>query len=125
MASLIRKPSRFSQKIGRGSRSTARRSYGTRPIKPYELGNVFFTSKADGTVYAIALSSKDGEPMPASVTLPTELIINATKISLIGGDNAALSFSPDKNRDTTEVRLPSGAILNNPIAHAWALKIEK
>ena len=44
--------------------------YGTRPVKPYELGNVFFTGKADGTVYAIALSSQDGEPMPKASSCP-------------------------------------------------------
>ncbi len=97
----------------------------TRPIKPYELGNVFFTAKKDGTVYAIALSSKDGDPMPASVTLPTALLASAKKVSLIGSDNAAISFSPDKSRDITDVQLPQAAALKTPVTHAWALKIEK
>ena len=35
--------------------------YDTRPVKPYELGNVFFTAKTDGTENAKVLSSQDSK----------------------------------------------------------------
>ena len=83
--------------------------YGTRPVKPYELGNVFFTGKADGTVYAIALSSQDGEPMPKSVILPCKPDRQREGITLVGGDGTVLSRNPAHKADTTEVSLPPPA----------------
>lgn len=94
--------------------------YSTRPVKPYELGNVFFTQKEDGTIYAIALSSKDGEAMPQSVTLPSTLVTGAKKISLVGGDGTALVCKPGTN-GTTTVTLPDS--IKAPCPNAWSLKI--
>jgi alpha-L-fucosidase len=99
--------------------------YGTRPVKPYELGNVFFTGKADGTVYAIVLSSRDGEPMPKSVILPASLTVNVKRITLVGGDGTVLPFTHGHKADTTEVRLPSAGSIRTPIADAWVLKLVK
>jgi alpha-L-fucosidase len=99
--------------------------YGTRPVEPYELGNVFFTGKADGTVYAIALSSRDGEPMPKSVVLPAKLTSSGRRITLVGGDSTVLSSKPGRKRDTTEVSLPSAGAVRTPIADAWVLKLAK
>jgi alpha-L-fucosidase len=99
--------------------------YDTRPVKPYELGNVFFTGKADGTVYAIALSSRDGEPMPESVILPARLTINLKMITLVGGSGTGLPFKPGHKADTTEVSLPSAGTTRTPIADAWVLKLVK
>ena len=99
--------------------------FGTRPVKPYELGNVFFTSKADGTVYAIALSSRDGEPMPKSVILPASLTSNVKRITLVGGDGTALASKPGQKADTAEVSLPSVGTTKTPIADAWVLRLVK
>jgi alpha-L-fucosidase len=99
--------------------------YATRPVQPYELGNVFFTRKADGTVYAIALSSQDGEPMPASVVLPASLTHNAKMIMLVGGDGTALPFKTGATPETTEVSLPAAQPDHTFSANAWVLKIAK
>jgi alpha-L-fucosidase len=99
--------------------------YGTRPVRPYELGNVFFTAKADGTAYAIALSSRDGEAMPKSVVLPTSLTVNVKRIALVGGDGMALASRPGQKADTTEVSLPPARTIRTPIANAWVLKLVK
>ncbi len=96
--------------------------YVTRPIAPYELGNVFFTRKPDGTVYAIALNEKDGDPIPASVTLPASLTKGAKAITLVGGDGNALKFKAEEN-GTTEVTMPIGVKLLG--TNAWTLKISK
>jgi len=99
--------------------------YETRPVKPYELGNVFFTRKADGTVYAIILSSRDGEPMPPSVLLPASLSADAKALTLVGGDGTALAFKPGSEPDTTEVSLPVAGSNQKASPDAWVLKLVK
>lgn len=97
----------------------------TRPVKPYELGNVFFTRKADGTVYAIVLSSQDGESIPPRVVLPASLTVNAKVITLVGGDGTALAFKSGSHPDTTEVSLPAAGSIQMTGSDAWSLKIVK
>jgi len=95
--------------------------YRTRPVEPYELGNVFFTQKQDGTIYAIALSSKDGEAMPASITIPSVLIENSKSITLVGSEIDSLPVKKDTQHGTVIIEIPEGTI--PPCSNAWALKI--
>jgi len=113
------------KEVGAWLKTNGEAIFETRPVKPYELGNVFFTGKADGTVYATALSSKDGEPMPKSVILPASLADGAKRITLVGGDGASLSVKPGPQPGTTEVSLPPASILAKPAANAWVLKLAK
>ncbi len=99
--------------------------YATRPVPPYELGNVFFTGKSDGTVYAIVLSSQDGEAMPPSAVLPASLAANAKTITLVGGDETALAAKAGPEPNTLEVSLPAPGNIRTPSADAWVLKIVK
>lgn len=92
--------------------------YDTRPVAPYELGTCFFTCKADGTRYAIILSEEDGQPMPPSVAIPASLASGNSRISLIGGDGAALPVTHGP-QDTMIVTLSA----TPPCAEAWTLKI--
>jgi len=109
------------KQIGGWLKANGEAIYATRPMPPYELGNICFTRKPDGTVYAIVLSQKDGEPMPQSVTLPVSLTDGARAVTLLGGDGAALALKPGATAGTTEVTFP--AVANSPCADAWALKI--
>lgn len=106
------------QEIGGWLKLNGEAIYETRPMPPYELGNCFFTRKADGTRYAIVLSEKDGQPMPGSVALPASLLNGNASLSLIGGDGAALPVTPAP-KDTIVVTLPA----TRPCADAWTLKI--
>jgi alpha-L-fucosidase len=99
--------------------------YATRPAPPYELGNVFFTCKADGTVYAIALSSQDGELMPKSVVLPASVAGNAKAIALVGGSSATLPLKAGTVADTMEVDLSAAGSVPASDTVAWVLKIAK
>lgn len=99
--------------------------YATRPVPPYELGNVFFTGKSDGTVYAIALSSQDGETMPPNAVLPASLAVNAKTITLVGGDGTALAVKAGPEPNTLEVSLPAPGNIRTSSADAWVLKIVK
>ena len=95
--------------------------YSTRPIKPYELRNVFFTRKADGTVYAIVLSENDGQAMPKTVTIPSVIAEHAKAITLVGRDGVALTVKPEAAAGMTEITFPDG--VSSPCADAWAIKI--
>jgi len=97
--------------------------YATRPVKPYELGNVFLTSKADGTVYAIMLSEKDGQAMPKSVIIPSSIARNSKAFTLVGGDGAALTVRPGTVPGTTEIIFPEK--VKSPCADAWVIKMLK
>ena len=96
--------------------------YGTRPMAPYELGNVFFTRKLDGTVYAIVLSQHDGEAMPTTVILPSSLTAGAAQVTLLGGDGTPMILKAGA-KGTTEAThsTPTKA----PCANAWVLKISR
>ncbi|MFO1491809.1 MAG: alpha-L-fucosidase, partial [Kiritimatiellia bacterium] len=96
--------------------------YETRPIAPYESGEVFFTRKADGTVYAIRLSTNDGEAMPAEVILPAALVSGKRIVTLVGGDGTPLVSKPGRG-NTIVVALPGSLRDHPPCADAWALKI--
>jgi len=97
--------------------------YETRPIKPYELGNVFLTQRAGGTVYAIVLSEKDGQTMPKVVTVPSSIIDHAKRITLVGGDGSALAVKPGATAGTAEIALPEGGA--PPGADAWVIRIRR
>ena len=94
--------------------------YGTRPMKPYESGDVFFTRKPDGTVYAIALSAKDGDPMPKRVRIPAALVQKGKTVTLVGGDGTPLAAEPAAD-GAADIVLPEE--LAAPCAAAWAFKL--
>ena len=96
--------------------------YETRPVAPYESGDVFFTRKADGTVYAIVLSAKDGEAPPAEVSLPSALVPGNRIVTLVGGDGAPLVSKPGPG-NTVMVALPESVRGKPPCADAWTLRI--
>lgn len=66
------------------------------------------------------LGKKDGDPMPASVTLPASLTANAGTITLVGGDSSVLPGEPAVN-GTIKVTFPKNT--KAPCADAWAIKI--
>lgn len=89
--------------------------YGTRPVAPYELGDVFFTRKPDGTVYAIVLGPEPASvfspptaDVRASITLPASLLPASGTVSLVGGMGEALPMAPGAEKGTREVSLPHG-----------------
>lgn len=97
--------------------------YETRPVSPYEMGNLFFTQKPDGTIYAIALSNEDGEPMPGSITLPAELVREPVSITMVGGDVVPLVVRPGNTPETVVADIPPD--IKPPAPDSWAFKISK
>lgn len=95
--------------------------YGTRPVKPYELENVFFTKKTDGTIYAIVLSSKDSDSMPTSITLPSVLTENSKTITLVGSEINLLPVKKGTQHGETIIEIPDD--LMPSCSYAWSLRI--
>ena len=95
--------------------------YATRPVAPYELGNVFFTCKADGTVCAIVPSEKDGQAMPRTVTVPTSITEHAKAITLVGSKGTALTVKQGSAAGTVDLIMPDK--VQPQCADAWVIKI--
>ena len=72
------------EKIGQWMRLNGEAIYETRPIKPYEQGDLVFTARRDGIVYAILLAKDDEGKLPQKVAFPLEIMAGSTKVSLIG-----------------------------------------
>jgi alpha-L-fucosidase len=89
--------------------------YGTRPIKPYEQGDLVFTAKADGTVYVIILGKDDNAKPPASVTIPAELAAKAGTITLLG-------YGVKLNLTGNTICLP---LTTQPPRYAWVIRISR
>lgn len=94
--------------------------YGTRPVKPYELENVVFTCKPDGTVYAIAVSAKDGDPMPRRVRVPAELVAGKEEVKLLGSEGARLKVEQAAD-GMAEIIVPENVA--PPCAAAWTFRL--
>lgn len=90
--------------------------YATRPIKPYEQGDCVFTTKRDGTIYAIVLAKDDHAAMPEKISLPPELLARAGKITLLGGGMLRANASG-------EIEIPTELRDQPPCADAWVIKL--
>lgn len=84
--------------------------YETRPLPPYEQGDVVFTHKRDGTRFAIVLAKDDHSGAPSQVTVPPEFAAPGDTLEWLGGGSLTVG--------------PAGLVsLGQPVgAHAWALK---
>jgi alpha-L-fucosidase len=96
--------------------------YGTRPIKPYEQGELAFTTKADGTVYVIILPKTDNTKPPATVTIPAELTAKAGTITLLGYGELAPATTQD---GIATIAIPEKAQANPPCPNAWVVRINR
>jgi alpha-L-fucosidase len=97
--------------------------YDTRPVQPYEQDDCVFTTKADGTVYAIVLGQDDGSRIPEKIAIPSELVEKAGRISLLGSKGRLKAEIDGYGRAVIE--LPAGALRKPPCDHAWAIRIRK
>ena len=96
--------------------------YNTRPIKPYESGNLFFTTNQNGTVYAINILSKTDSLISNKVRIPSTLVALNSQISLVGFKGEKLHYQPVAG-DMVEITLP--AQMNLRLTPAVTFKISK
>ena len=82
-------------------------------------GNLAFTGKADGTVYAILLAKNEKEPIPESVEIPAELVTKAERITLLG--YGAINLGQPKD-GLIRVSMPADVHVSSPCADAWVFR---
>jgi alpha-L-fucosidase len=92
--------------------------YATRPIQPYEQGDWVFTTKQDGTVYAILLAKDDHAALPDKISLPPELLARARRITLLGGGEVEAHAAG-------EVEIPVDRRATLPSGGAWVFKLSR
>ena len=95
--------------------------YETRAIAPYKEGNVCFTQKKDGTIYAIYLAGEEEAQLPASITLKEIPINNGSKVSMLGSD---LPIIWKKTGSKSMIVIPHDSRDKIPCKYAWVFKIE-
>ena len=101
--------------IGAWLRVNGEAIYETRPLSPYESGDLAFTRKRDGTRYVLVLAKDDQAGLPESVTLPPELAAGAAEAVLLGHGKL--------ERDATGALLiPAAVRAASAGGQAWAIR---
>jgi alpha-L-fucosidase len=110
------------KKIGNWMKVNGEAIYGTRPIAPYKETKVCFTSKKDGTVYAIYLAGSGEEIPPAKIMLHSHCPAKNGKISMLGVKEA-IKWKPVAKG--VLINVPESAQNKPPCNHAWVFKISR
>ncbi len=90
--------------------------YSTRPLNPYEKGDLVFTRKKDGTAYAIVLAKDDSVGLPDSVTLPAELASRVIDAKMLG-------YGPLKMDGSGSIAIPEAYRAKSGGGLAWAIRL--
>ena len=104
------------KEMGEWLRLNGEAIYGTRPAKPYELGDCVFTVKRDGTLYAIVLGRDDNASLPEAVSIPAELAAEAGAMTLLG-------YGVVSANETGTVAIPAQALAKPPCRYAWTIRL--
>ncbi len=110
------------KKIGNWMKVNGEAIYGTRPIAPYKETKVCFTSKKDGTVYAIYLAGSDEEIPPTKIMLYSHCPVKNGNITMLGMKEA-VKWEPAVKG--VLIHVPESAQKKPPCEHAWVFKISR
>ena len=110
------------KKIGNWMKVNGEAIYGTRPIAPYKETKVCFTSKKDGTVYAIYLAGSDEEMPPTKIMLNSHCPVKNGNITMLGVKEA-VKWEPAVKG--VLIHVPESAQKKPPCEHAWVFKISR
>ena len=106
--------------IGQWLRMNGEAIYGTRPIAPYKEGQVVFTKKGR-FLYAIYLTNKEGDPLPAWISWKGAVPLAKTKVLMLGAKKP-LTWSVD-DKGVTTVEIPPELQQSPPCQHAFVFKL--
>jgi len=110
------------EEIGAWMKVNSEAIYETRPIAPYKEANICFTSKKDGTVYALILADPNETTMPSKIMLSAFVPGPGGRIELLGNPGRLRWEAVGKG---ALVAIPPAAQKNPPSRHAWVLKISR
>lgn len=104
------------QEMGNWLKLNGEAIYETRPLPPYEAGDLFFTRKRDGTMYVLLLAKDDEAGLPETVALPPALANAAAEATLLGHGKV--------ERDAAgTVRIPDAARAASAGGLAWVIRL--
>jgi alpha-L-fucosidase len=108
------------REVGKWMQINSEAIYETRPLKPYEQGDWVFTSRRDGSVYALLLPKDDQQSLPGEVTIPVEVLAGREKVHLLGFGE----LQPGASRDgKPSFVVPDSARAKLPNSYAWVFKL--
>ncbi len=93
--------------------------YGTRPVAPYKEAKTCFTSKADGSIYAIYLAAEDEDRPPAKLMLFSHVPEDGSEVQMLGVEEPV---EWEKVGKGALITLPQSAVDSPPCRHAWTFK---
>ncbi len=93
--------------------------YGTRPIAPYQDGNVSFTRKGD-TVYAIYVTKREADGMPERISFSALRPAAGSEVRLLGAREPPAWQADASGRTTIEV--PAAARKAPPCRDAFVVR---
>lgn len=99
--------------------------YGTRPIAPYQAGNVAYTSKTDN-FYAIVLAdSTDKLPAFITISLPDhQCLANGIQSVKLLGFSGSVKWKRSKDGKSIMVQFPKEAIESMKNGYAWTIEVK-
>lgn len=90
--------------------------YGTRPIAPYQVGDVYFSRKGD-SVYAFYIAPEEEDSIPETINIGD--FIPSGRVTMLGTKNA---LSWKKTPEGTVVTIPASLRKALPCDYIWCLK---
>jgi len=109
------------QQIGAWLRVNGEAIYNSRAIAPYSDGKVRMTVQKDGTAYFIYLADATETTMPATIRITTHRPAPGARVTLVGGNNAALDWSAEGGGFV--VKVPEAVRAAAPSQYAWAVRV--
>jgi len=96
--------------------------YETRAIAPYKENNICFTSKKDGTIYAIYLAKEGEESLPQKIELTSLCPEKGSNVSILG---IRKKIKWEKTEKGYLIKIPESVIKSSTGRYAWVFKIIK
>lgn len=109
------------KEIGGWMKVNSNAIYGTKPISPYQLGNVVFTSKGDST-YLIFLVNESDKLLPEKLIIEGLTILKGSKISILGSSKT-LKYSIVDSK--VEIEIPRDCRALKQIDYAIVFKVSR
>ncbi|MFC1726640.1 alpha-L-fucosidase [candidate division KSB1 bacterium] len=110
------------KEIGSWMKVNGEAIYSTNPVAPYKETKICFTSKKDGTVYALYLADKEEKNPPSKIMLYSHCPEKGGKITMLGVEK---EVKWEKVGEGVLIYVPDAAQKEPPCKYAWTFKIEK
>jgi alpha-L-fucosidase len=108
------------KEIGAWMKVNSSSIYGTKPIAPYQHGNIFYTQKKDhSATYAFYVPDNENKTLPTQIAVPDIQVHPHSKIYLLGYPKP-LKWKVINN--VTEVSIPPALQKRPPCSYVWTLE---